>query len=289
MVPDGIESVSEEEKVRIVSDFIYHSPPGEFNEVFNDVRILSNNDAVLKEGVSRALTKYNKEQLTPVKIENSQYQVLITEHNDLGECRFFDPRSKKSFKYDHLRMEASEYEVWEAEPNTESWRSSIEKEMDSYLLRHYVSGVSSVFARKESDNFVVIACIESHKFQSIKYFNGRWRSQWVISIGNSKVYVKGTLKVQVHYFEDGNVQLVCSKEVQEEELPISTEELTAEEVLKHIENEENAYQLAIYECYQTMSDTTFKALRRQLPVTRTKIDWNKIMNYNICKELKASD
>lgn len=83
------------------------------------------------------------------QIEGSDYPVLITEYNDLGNSRFYDPRSKQSFKYDHLRKEAQDYEPYEPDATVEPWRSALQDEIVAYTQNHYKHGSCSVFGKSQ--------------------------------------------------------------------------------------------------------------------------------------------
>lgn len=284
---DYDEPISDTEKVRIASNFIKSAPPGEFNEVFNDVRILLNNDRLLKEEASRAFAEYDLEQFTPCKVNGTEDLVLITKHGNLQSTQFFDPASKQQFRYDHLRKEANEVEPYIGEDASENWRKAVDSALRDYLKNHYPCGAMSVYSVTSGSDIKITICIEDHQFQPKNFWNGRWRSEWSISFNESggSADLKGLLKLQVHYYEDGNVQLVSNKDI-EKSVNVSDPSALGADIAKIVEDAETDYQRAIGENYQTMSDTTFKALRRQLPITRTKLDWNKIVSYRIGQELK---
>lgn len=294
MANENDNTLDDSDKLRIVADFILHAPPGEFREVFSDVRQLLNNDALLKDKACNIFAQYRKDQLTPVNLSNGNEFALITEFNDLGSNRFYDPKTKKSFKYDFLTEETSDHCNWEPDQTCESWRLALDDVWSNYCSDHYYKGISSVFATtttttNNNDQITLSACIEAHQFQPNNFWNGLWRSIWIITLkpNRSEAEIFGKIKAQVHYYENGNVQLVSFKEIKES-MNFTDEKSLAENFKNIVEEAENEYQIAISQNYQNMSDTTFKALRRALPVTRSKIDWHKIMSYRIANDIKQS-
>jgi capping protein alpha len=179
-----------------------------------DVRVLLNNDTLLKEGASRAFAEYNMEQFTPVKVDKEQ--VLITKHGHMEGSRFIDPRGKKSFQYDHLRKEASDIQPAAVDDSIEKYRSALDNTLQQYCKQHYPDGVVTVYSSSSGGKVSLIACLEDHKFSPQNFWNGRWRSEWTATFSpGGSGELNGQVKVQVHYYEDGNVQLVSFRDFKE--------------------------------------------------------------------------
>ncbi|KAK7056691.1 F-actin-capping protein subunit alpha [Paramarasmius palmivorus] len=259
-------------RIEAASGFLLQSPPGEINDVLNDVRNIISDDDSLQEGVLPALREYNLEQFITVDVPGTEHQSVISEAaripgSEDGEERWLDPRSKTSFVFNHLTLEATDPQTAELDENAEPLRSALEKSTIAYLAAHFHDGVSSVFSAKDTANKYIIQIV-ANKYNPSNYWYGP--STWV----------------QLSTTHTISIPLTSA-------IVTSPPNNAASKILALIETEEGKYQTSLNDTYHEMSEKTFKSLRRALPMTRQKLDWDKactthVLGYKLGAELSSS-
>jgi len=277
--------ISDAEKIQIVNHFLKSSPPGEFNYVLSDVRGILQNDTLLNQHSLETFRTYNTEQM--IQVKNGDHQALITKFNEVSPNEYLDPAGGVVMTFDHIKQVVTGTRgiSGELDASVEPFRKAIESSTLTYVDDHYANGAGAVFSSKKGGENEVTICISSSIFNPNNFWNGRWRSSWTVSFkpgGQAKL--EGNIHIVVHFFEDGNVQLVSKfKKNSQINAPSDGKQL-GDALLKHIGKLELEYQNALENSYNTMGETTFKALRRVLPVTREKVKWEKIGNYKVGSE-----
>jgi capping protein alpha len=214
-----------------------------------------------------------------VAVDVKGHKVLITKQGEVADGEYLDPRGKQVVLYDHIRQQVTGTRPiqGELEQSIESTRAAFDDAVKEYTDNHYPLGASTVYASGKT----ITICISSAKFNSANFWNGGWRVVWTCTLSGSNVELKGNFKITAHYYEDGNVQLNTNTDKSASVPAGSNPKDTAAKTVAAIKKIEVAYQEALNTSYATMGETTFKALRRALPITRKKIDWQKIRTYKL--------
>jgi len=255
--------------------FIQAAPPGEIDNVSSSVKIITEDDSL--SGLDGAFKKYNEEQLTTVILPGGSQTVLVSEYNSLSDGQYYDVQASSSFSFDHKTRKASNTKSHVLESKHEDIIKSILKSVSSHANEHYPSSTVGVFPT-DNDSKIAILLVAS-KYSPANFWNGRWRASYLFDPAASSL--SGAIKVDVHYYEDGNVRLLTKKDV-EASLSASA---TGTEVVKAIAAAERKYQEELNRGFMNLSEGAFKSLRRQLPVTRQKIEWSKVTSYRIGQDI----
>lgn len=84
----------------------------------------------------------------------------------------------------------------------------------------------------------------------------------------------------MHYYEDGNVRLLTDRSY-----TASVPSGSGSGITKEISVIEKKYQEEVNRAFTGLSEGAFKSLRRQLPVTRQKIEWEKVTSYRLGQDI----
>ncbi|CAE7710555.1 Capza1, partial [Symbiodinium microadriaticum] len=269
---NDVDEVTDEERQQIAQHFLLSSPPGQFHEVLSDVRKLLPEGLIadpLAAGIARAFhSKTNKVVTTPAGAK-----VPLCAAGEIDPTHYVDPKSGQSFALDHLSLKTVE----DSSPSNqdvllESKRAALQAGLDAYVTSRFVAeeAAAGVYAREGR----IVAVLSGERPNLRNFWSGRWSSTWTVQCAGDQATIAGEIKVHAHYFEDGNVQLQTTKAIASTTIPFSSEAEFTEQIVAHINASEGDLQSALEDMYANMNEETFRAMRRIMPVKRTKMEWN---------------
>ena len=182
-----------------------------------------------------------------------------------------------------LPQKASSSQSYTHETSHTSLISSLLKSLSTYFSEHYSaasSGSAYTVCTSPSSSTDLSILLVANKYSPSNFWTGRWRSTFTYSTSTQEL--SGTIKVNVHYYEDGNVALTTNKSVKADNAGNS-----GAEIVRKIAATEKAYQEELNRGFVSLNETSFKGLRRPLPVTRQKVEWEKVAGYKLGSDLRG--
>ncbi|RDY05126.1 F-actin-capping protein subunit alpha [Mucuna pruriens] len=288
--------LSDKQKVEIAKWFLHNSPPGEIQYVAKDVKSILNNDDLYNEAASEAFPFYNKSHLISLPMPDRSGDVLVTSFGELEGNAFLEPRTAQVAIVDHVKQVCTEVRPANDEelpsPYIEEFRCNLDVEILKYVEEAYPKGVCSVYCvigydvEGPGSDFELAVVISAARHSPQNFCNGSWCSIWNIEFKDEQqaVQIKGKVQVGAHYFEEGNVQLDTKYECKDATLFQTPEEcaLAITNIIRHHETE---YLASLEASYLKLSDSTFKDLRRKLPVTRTLFPWHNTLQFSVTRDI----
>lgn len=194
---------------------------------------------------------------------------LLTKFNGDGNV-YLDPVVGVKLTVSPFNLEVEQVEAAEIPRLSEDWSHAL----NAYLQGSYCKGGKGLIMNQEGDKIAI--CLVGNRFNTSNFWNGQWRSTW----SYDGQQLTGNISVRVHYFEDGNIQLNTGKSgltIEAQNTPLA--------IFEAIGKAEDDVQFSINDSYHQLSETVFKRLRRQLPMTRAKVEWAKLATYKVGDEL----
>jgi len=284
------EELSPAQKLALASNFVINSPPAQTSNVMDDVRTLVGSDVLTPDKEAGLLARVNVEKFAAVDCCGKK--VLLTPFGELPGGLFLDPDEPCALSVNHKALTAtkSDEPVDAAtlasmnEPATSAMRSAVDAAMQKYVSGCMPDGVVTTYGATEGVSRIT-CCIAAQSANLENYWAGRWQSEWVLEVpsGGSIGTLTGKVSVSVHYFEDGNVQL-DDKVVFQTEVAVADVGTAFAAKVKEFDTQ---FYLKLEDIYSGLSEDVLQNLRRRLPITKMKFDWDKLSVSSLAKEMQG--
>ena len=159
------------------------------------------------------------------------------------------------------------------EVNNHPLAAALKEQFNSYKDKFYSTKGLSVGVRVESKGNTLLVSMYTEGLDEANCHSGSWFSQWRIQAeGNSEALISGKVTLHACSYEGNNVQLHTVMDFGEVNVTAKGNDIS-ESLIAQISMWETEVMDSCQRLHDDMSDK-LKSLRRVLPVTRTRMDWN---------------
>ncbi len=257
-----------ENSINVAKYIINQTPIGHLNKSIQNLKNLIGEESMESETIKKEIQNYAENHLSHVQYNNEGNKLIISNVTKDNDGFYYDQGQKIKVK---LNISDGGINSIDSIEDTDSLRQEIDTKIKSYLDKYYTNGISksNIYIDKLTNKIIIL--ISAHNINMKNFWSGEWLSAWEYDIKSKKI--KGNIKTNTYYYEEGNIQFNLNTNFDESVSGSSNSDIS-NNIYKIIEKSENNIQVELESVYDNFSNDYIKPLRRKLPVTGTKMNWN---------------
>ena len=254
--------------VNVAKYIIKKTPIGHLGKSLENLRSVVGEEVMDTNDVKKEIHTYGETHLSAVQNDVTNTKVVISPLTKDSEGFYYDQGQKVKFK---IGLESGAVEEAQATEVQNDLRDAIEKKVKEYLEKCYQMQVTKYNVYYDSSANKIVVLISVHNLNLKSFWSGEWLSTWELDINGKQI--KGALRANTYYYEEGNIQFSLDTKFNGSDSGGDNASI-AESLVEFIKTSENSVQLELETVYDELSENYIKPLRRKLPVTGTKMNWN---------------
>ena len=250
--------------VNVAKYVIKKTPIGHLGKCLENLKIVLGERVMDTDDVKKEIHNYGENHLSPVQNDVTNSKVVVSALTKDSNGFYYDQGQKVRFK---IGLENGTIENAEAIEFQNELRDKVQEKLLQYLDKYFKAEVTKFNVFFDNDKNKLVVIISVHNLNLKAFWTGEWLSTWELNLNNKNCH--GVIKANTYYYEEGNVQLNIETKC---DSTISGDVPSA--LIEFIEKSENDIQTAMEKVYDDFNEIYIKPLRRALPVTGTKMNWN---------------
>jgi len=218
---------------------------------------------------------YEETHFKHLKVKDDK--IVINSNNKVAENTYEDQIKKLRITLTPLSENIEKIEELESVPECRL-RDEIYKHLEEYRNKNFKAETSAInvhFTERNNSQFISFV-LSSHNVNHKSFWSGEWLSSWELDYNptSKQCSLKGFVKANTYYYEEGNIQFNLKTDFDEKVSFESNEEKFAKDLANLVKTREDKIQIELDKVYENFSENYVKPLRRKLPITGTKMNWN---------------